>query len=98
MKTYKEIDIPAKKGRELVAFHCDLCGRKADGEDWTRGSYVIDETEMRVVMVQREGSSYPEGGSGKEYEIDLCPRCFKERLVPWLISQGAKIEQKEWEW
>jgi len=49
-------------------------------------------------MKQKEGSNYPEGGTGTEYEIDLCPKCFKERLVPWLKSEGAAIEEKEWDW
>ena len=51
-----------------------------------------------VEVRQRQGVSYPEGGSGTEIEVDLCPTCFKEKLVPWLRSQGATIEEKEWEW
>lgn len=33
-----------------------------------------------------------------EKEVDICPDCFKNKLVPWLISQGAKIKQEDWDW
>jgi hypothetical protein len=82
--------------RYLVKRSCDLCGRAAKNEDWGAGSYEVNETEIEISIKQREGSSYPESGSGTEYEIDLCPDCFKGRLVPWLREQGAKIEEKEW--
>ena len=79
---------------------CDLCGTKASKPDhlWQGGTYDIDETEIEVTVRQKEGSSYPEGGVGTEIIIDLCPACFKNRLVPGLRSQGAKIEERDWDW
>jgi hypothetical protein len=85
----------------LVEQTCDLCGAVAKHPDaWgdTGGSYGVDETEIKVTVRQKEGDSYPDGGSGTEFHVDICPNCFKTRLVPWLLSQGAKIEEKEWEW
>jgi len=58
----------------------------------------VNETEVSVTVKQKEGESYPDGGSGTEYEIDLCPDCFKNRLVPWLKSEGANIGEMEWDW
>ncbi len=78
---------------------CDLCGTVSKGYDsWAGGCYVVDETEILVTVKQKEGKSYSEGGYGEEYEIDLCPKCFKDRLVPWLQSQGAKIKKMPWDW
>jgi len=68
----------------------------AKHNNWSQSFYEVNETEVSVTVKQREGSSYPEGGMGTEYDIDLCPKCFKERFVPWLVSQGANIEQKDW--
>ncbi len=31
-------------------------------------------------------------------DVDLCPECFKERLLPWLDSQGAKARIEDWDW
>ena len=58
---------------------------------------------MRVARVattikSSEGTSYPEGGAKKESSVDVCPTCFKTKLVPWLISQGAKIREEEFDW
>ena len=81
----------------LVERKCDLCGTTAKTEDWGAGSYRVDNTEIKVTVRQKEGSSYPEGAWGTKYEIDLCPDCFKDKLVPWLRSQGANIQEEEWD-
>ena len=40
--------------------------------------------EIKVIIRHREGLNYPEGGSGIEINIDLCPDCVKNKLIPWL--------------
>ncbi len=101
MKLYEKKLIPEKIIDEKVGLQCDLCGRKSpDNYDWTKDLYEVNETKLKVhvTVTQKKGEEYPEGGSGTEYEIDLCPECFKNRLVPWLKSEGAKIEEKGWYW
>ena len=99
MKLYEDRIIPARTDKVLVKRKCDLCGVESSREKWkTESIYDVAETKMIVMIKQTDGQSYPEGGFGKEYEIDLCPKCFKDRLVPWLISQGANIKQTDWEW
>ena len=83
---------------ELDEIRCDLCGAIGEGGKWERGIWRVDETTVEVAIHQREGESYPEGGSGTEYVIDLCPTCFVNRLIPWLRSEGADIKQAEWDW
>lgn len=98
MKIYKEKKIPAKAVIECIGRKCDLCGKMGlDG--WNGGSlHVENETEINITIKQREGWSCSDGGSGTEYEIDMCPKCFKDRLIPWLKSEGAQIDEKKWEW
>lgn len=97
MKRYEKQAVPASLRTVLVERCCDLCGRAAKDDEWDAGTYTVSETEILVEVRQKDGSAYPEGGSGTKYEVDLCPKCFKEKLVPWLISQGAKIEKLDWD-
>jgi hypothetical protein len=98
MKIYEKRTHPSHEYDALVERSCDLCGKKAKTDNWDASRYDINETEISVKIKQKEGSNYPEGGNGTEYEIDLCPDCFKDKLVPWLRSQGAAVEEKEWDW
>ena len=88
MKHYKEFVVPEHIEGKLEKITCDLCGveiRDASGR--------VDE----VNLGRRIGWAYPEGGSGKKIEIDMCPKCFDEKLLPWLKSQGVKVVEVEWE-
>ncbi len=99
MKIYDERVIPERKEKYLKTRKCDLCGIAAKGAEWEgRSYYEVKETEIEIVIRQKEGSSYPEGGSGTKYEVDLCPDCFKNKLIPWLRSQNANIQKEEWDW
>jgi uncharacterized protein (DUF983 family) len=94
MRKYKEMT-STHTYDSVVERVCDLCGHTVSGEEWEDSpSYDIDETEIR----HKEGSSCPDGGSGVECIIDLCPRCFKAKLVPWLKEQGVVVKYKEWDW
>lgn len=102
MKIYETQDVPASTREVLVCRSCDLCGQKSKRQgkiNWDVDSFWdINETEVSIKIRQRDGETYPEGGSGTEYEIDLCPDCFKNRFVVWLKNEGAKIEEKDWDW
>lgn len=99
MKIYETKTVPAREVTNCVGRTCDLCGHSSKSDGWNCGIYEVNETTVSVSVHQKEGSSYPEGGSGTEYDIDLCPVCFKNELVPWLKSRGAKnIQEKEWDW
>jgi len=97
MREYEERE-KLEKRTYLKKIACDLCGNEASGNGWKSSKWNLNETEIEVKIHQTEGISYPEGGSGTEYVIDLCPNCFKDRLIPWFKSQGADIENKEWDW
>jgi hypothetical protein len=96
MREYEKVIVPARTEEVLVRRKCDLCGVEAEKADWDAGVYVVDETEIKIIIKHKEGSCYPEGSWGSEYEIDLCPECFRERLIPWLKGEGANIKEVEW--
>lgn len=79
-----------------------MCGVESKGEEWPgKGIYDTNETVVAVEIRQKEGVTYPALGpaaEGTKYEIDICPVCFKEKLIPWLISQGANIKQENWDY
>jgi len=95
MKVIKEVEMTTKI---LAYIQCDICGKKADKHDWSTGTYDVNETEFKILIRQRNGVNYPEGGWGTEYEADICPNCFKDKLIPWLDSQGCKVKKKQWDW
>ncbi len=100
MKTYKEETVTETRTRKvLVKRCCDLCGREAkSGDDWERGLYEVSETEVEMTVRHKVGDNFPSGGSGTEFIVDLCPVCFTGKLIPWLKSQGAQIEERDWWW
>ena len=90
MKYYEEIEIPATKEKRLVKTTCDLCGTVIKTID----RFDAEEIEVR----HKTGSSYQEGGSGEEVSIDMCGKCFDEKLIPWLHEQGCDQKSEEWDW
>lgn len=93
MKKYEEKIIPASTHKALVETQCDLCGKTTKTE-WKAGCFDSCEVAVRY----KTGSSYPEGGSGEQTTVDICPDCFTSKLIPWVQSQGGEPTTKEWEW
>lgn len=96
MRRYEDKQVTHTE-RQCVELRCDLCGRKGSpAREWETAAYEVNKTEVSVTVRAKQGEAYPEGGNGTEFSIDICPTCFREKLVPWLRSQGAKIEEREW--
>ena len=92
MKIYEKKFVPVKEVMKYVETECDICG------DITKTSWRKkkgDAVEVEVKMT--EGTVWPEGGSGLEIEYDICPVCFKEKIIPFLESLGAKQKWREWD-
>lgn len=75
---------PAKPEREVEVDDgtvCDMCGDLLkDHGAWQREEVTIEASE---------GTVYPEGGSLTITSIDLCLKCFKEKVIPFLQQNGA---------
>ena len=80
----------------LVETTCDLCGKIAKSGKWNSSTYEVNEGEIEVTVRQKDGAAYPEGGHSTEFFVDMCPECFKLKLIPWLKENGATVEEKEW--
>ena len=95
MKIMKSVDVPARTVSVPWAMQCDICGKQSDQrESWKAGDNEVSE----ITLTYRTGESWPEGGSGEEIEVDICPECFTTKLIPWLKEQGATLVTKEWIW
>lgn len=93
MKTMKTIPVSASTREVLDCVKCELCGQTSNNEDWSPRTYEVTEPEVTL----REGTNYPEGGSITTTTLDICPKCFKEKLIPWFCSQGGKVrEDSDW--
>lgn len=74
---------------------CDLCKQEFKGDGWGARGFDILETTIKI----RQGHSYgSEGGNIQEREYHICPKCFREKLEPWLKSQGAEPTEEEHDW
>lgn len=91
MIRYREEVVPAvpEHTRQIVdGMACDICGRDAPRKTgtWSPGPYEVANTTVEI----EEGRSYPESVSLAKIEFDICPDCFRAKLVPFLESLGAK--------
>lgn len=86
MKEHKWI---SKEVYTCISRECDICGEKAgDGKIWSSEQFRVDKTKVKCYV----GRKWPDDYDVEiDYDIDICPRCFMEKLVPWINSQrGGK--------
>jgi len=76
---------------------CDLCGKEAphpsDWRPWAIGGFDVTETEVTM----KTGEQYPECGGGSRFFFDVCPECFKSKVVPAMQALGAELQEEEWD-
>lgn len=94
MKELQSVNVVQKT---VVAKICDLCGaREDDTTDWPlpKGTETYGDHDVDVKLVARwawYANHCDGGGESWSIEIDLCPACIVDRVLPWLKSQGATI-------
>lgn len=97
MKVYKSVHVPAAPATTKTELHyiqCDLCERQTGWNNWSKENYEIDEVDVAA----SSGDNYPEGGSRESIILDICPDCFRNKLVPWFEAQGGKPRTEESSW
>ena len=67
---------------------CDKCNKKIQV-----GGYDAFEFELEYIT----GTSYPEGGSGKKKEMELCDKCADD-CIQLLKDNGYRINEFERGW
>ena len=98
--TAKETTIKPKHIREriLTARKCDLCQEhfKVD----VKGEWLIEDAlqfvrKTRTNLCLDETKCHPRftGVVGSFFSLDICPYCFRNKLVPWLESEGVNVKQ-----
>jgi hypothetical protein len=94
MKFTKSHTVPAKTITILDHIKCELCEKTTDNEEWSPRPYEITEPQVSL----KEGSNYPEGGYWITTVLDICPNCFKEKLIPWFKSLGGMPRREDHDW
>ena len=87
MMYYKEVIIPESTKQVLDRTTCDLCKKTITKEVYS---------EEAVTIECKTGELYPEGGVGEIANVDMCPDCFKTKLIPWLKEQGCEPTIADW--
>ena len=84
--------------KHLDTLTCLACGRPGE-ESWSADWYDVASTKIKIskVLVEADkGKAYPEDQFGERLEVDLCPVCFEQKLLPWLRAQRAKVEWEDY--
>lgn len=88
MKQMKTMRIPACDKVVLDKLVCDICG--AEVETISSGEYEFTRVEIE------DGWRYGNDESSTTLEYDICAKCFKEKLMPFLASLGAKPREEDY--
>jgi len=99
VRVKEEVVIPEKTYEKTVRIECDLCGAEAEGETFDGSIWSAEEIEVEVRVHMTEGEAFPGDYDIKACRIDLCPTCFKEKLIPFINENGVnKIELGDFEY
>jgi hypothetical protein len=91
MKNYKKVH-REHDDKVLTSITCDICKTEYPGTKWGRqSSYDILETKIEI----SEGKGYPEGTFGTIINFDICPECFNNKLIPFLVRSGATVKEED---
>jgi hypothetical protein len=83
VKIFSKVTVPAKEDMQLTAVKCDNCNAEAakpgysehSPSNWEeRSFYDVNQ----VIISHKVGSSLPEGSSGEQLLVDLCPELLQE--------------------
>lgn len=92
MLVEKKVAVPAHTRIETDYIQCEICkSLTTDAGNWGGDRYGVD----RVTITLEEGNRYPEGGTITTTLVDLCPKCFRDKLLPWLQGQGGQARERE---
>ena len=102
MKVYKKIEYMTSSNR-LEKIICDLCKAETTNEWRQNNSDNSDVIEINISISEGyihkmiDGYDHDEG-EGTKTTIDLCPDCFKSKLLPWVVSHGGVPQKETWEY
>lgn len=92
MQHFKTIPIPSSFKRVLDRTTCDICQSEIGLDHVGIGT----DTIVKHSTVNDYGPDC--GGDGKDTTLDICSKCFTEKLVPWAVAQGVKPRIESYDW
>lgn len=88
MRVIREVTQTTKVVDKL---RCDLCSAEsANGVGWGSKDHS-QTTHIHFADIEMFANTY----RGKHIFYDICPKCFTEKLMPWLTRQGAEPTVEE---
>lgn len=85
-----------EENQYIAELICDLCGTVAPKSETSRGCWGSHPFSSSFEMVKIEHKDITDCQDEQTYvkrSVDMCPECFKKKLVPWLQDQGATIHR-----
>lgn len=98
MKIKEKREVPARVEEVVVGLKCDLCEKTVKRDRWGFETYEINDVLVSIKMHRKTGESFSDCGFQQEQEIDICPNCWDEVIMPFLKSKGVDPEIVEMDW
>jgi hypothetical protein len=92
MSIKKRVERVPATTHEVTERFCDFCGAEVPEEFPGTGEYEF--ASLRV----ETGSNYRGDGSATADVYDVCPKCFRSKVMPALASIGLKPRTEERDW
>jgi hypothetical protein len=94
MITKIKVVVPEKIEERNSKKICDICKKESSyhSRNWGNDSFNVKEVEIKM----NEGHAYPDGSFGEYIIYDICPDCFKNKIIPFMDSLGAKPRIEEY--
>lgn len=70
---------------------CDICKASSKSDSWYIDTFTSTETSISY----KETTCYPDDYWTRGVSVDICPKCFENKLIPWLKVQGVNAEIKD---
>lgn len=101
-ETTRQTVTEERENHRFLGVECDFCGVRTNEREewppesrssrWHGGPCYREEAESLELKC---GDSYPEGGSGAVYELDICPRCFEQKILPLALESRRAPREYE---
>ena len=97
---YEEVKKITVERKVITKITCELCNTETPpnglqyttSADWS-GGRAFDVSRVEISL--KEGKQYPEIDIITTHVLDICPKCFLCKLVPWFESQGGTVRDIE---
>lgn len=74
---------------------CGLCGLEPPpGGTWDPGAYDVLAVDVKITAATRPKN----GGKTEQTIFDVCPWCFLDKVVPFLVAAGARPRTLQIDW